>query len=155
MGVAPPKETVRSLLLWFGASRRGLRVCSRIRSKLESYGLATSPDFEFAYIDGSIAFVTHEAAGESESSVGIAVADPTYRIGRLDAANRTPVTAKPDASIREAITLMLTHDFTQLPVMTNEREVKGIISWKTVGTRLALENQAHMYVTTCRDFGRR
>lgn len=33
---------------------------------------------------------------------------------------------------------MFTNDFSQLPVMTTEREVKGAISWKSIGTRLAL-----------------
>ena len=36
---------------------------------------------------------------------------------------------------------MLTQDFSQLPVMTNEREVKGIVSWKTIGSRLALKKE--------------
>ncbi len=36
---------------------------------------------------------------------------------------------------------MLTHDYSQLPVMTTERDVKGVISWKTIGSRLALNRQ--------------
>jgi hypothetical protein len=34
---------------------------------------------------------------------------------------------------------MLTNDFSQLPVMTTPRDVKGVISWKTIGSRLALK----------------
>jgi hypothetical protein len=37
-----------------------------------------------------------------------------------------------------ATTLMLTHDFSQLPVMTHDYDVKGIITWKSIGIRLAL-----------------
>ena len=33
---------------------------------------------------------------------------------------------------------MLTNDFSQLPVMSNERDVKGIITWTSIGTRLIL-----------------
>jgi hypothetical protein len=33
-GIAPPKETVRSFLLWFGASKRGYRVSRRIKGRL-------------------------------------------------------------------------------------------------------------------------
>jgi hypothetical protein len=33
---------------------------------------------------------------------------------------------------------MLASDFSQLPVMTSEREVKGVISWTSIGTRLVL-----------------
>ena len=44
---------------------------------------------------------------------------------------KTVQTIHPDHSVQEAITLMLTHDYSQLPVMVN-REVKGIISWKSI-----------------------
>lgn len=36
---------------------------------------------------------------------------------------------------------MLQHDFSQLPVTTSERDVKGIISWRSLGSRLALGKQ--------------
>jgi len=61
--------------------------------------------------------------------------DPTYRIGRLEMANRRPVSVAPDSTIREAITIMLKHDYSQLPVMTGERSVKGLFSWKSYGSR--------------------
>ncbi len=63
--------------------------------------------------------------------------DPTYRIGRLGVANRKPVSVTPDTTIREAVTIMLHHDFSQLPVMTSEREVKGLFSWKSLGSGLS------------------
>lgn len=144
-GVVPPSETIRSFLLWFGVSRRGWRVCKQIRSKLRKYGLTTAPDFEYAYIDAPIVFSPVSATEKEESKSGIAETDPTYRIGRLEAANNNPVTVKPDARLTEAVTLMLTRDFSQLPVMTGPREVKGIVSWKTIGSRLALEKKcAHV-----------
>lgn len=66
-------------------------------------------------------------------------ADPTYRISKLAAANKKPISVRPDTALTEAITLMMANDFSQLPVMTSEREVKGIVSWKSIGTRLALQ----------------
>lgn len=65
-------------------------------------------------------------------------ADPIYRINRLAAATRKPLSVSPDTKLEEAITHMLTNDFFQLPVMTREREVKGIITWASVGSRLAM-----------------
>lgn len=139
-GVAPPPETVRSFLLWFGAERRGFRWIRHIRWKLKNHGLVTVPDFEYAYIDSQIGF-QRSAGDESTSSdeQDATSQDPTYRVGRLDSANKTPVSVKPDASLQQAITLMLTHDFSQLPVMTSPRDVKGMISWKSIGSRLALK----------------
>ncbi|MDE1904098.1 MAG: CBS domain-containing protein [Alphaproteobacteria bacterium] len=55
----------------------------------------------------------------------------------MDSANTPPVSVAPNKSITEAITIMLTNDFSQLPVMIGEREVKGIISWESIGSRLA------------------
>jgi hypothetical protein len=46
---------------------------------------------------------------------------------------------KPDATLQQVITLMMTRDFSQVPVMTTERDVKGMISWKSIGSRLALK----------------
>jgi len=111
-----------------------------VRSRLKAHGLKTSPDFEFAYIDGQIAFL--QAAQETETGEAGPTAssnDPTYRVGRLDSANRPPVSVKPDNTLQHAITVMLTHDFSQLPVMTGPRDIKGVISWKSIGSRLALK----------------
>jgi predicted transcriptional regulator len=68
----------------------------------------------------------------------LAAEDPTYRIGRLEAAQRPPVRVAPDASVERAVTIMLSKDFSQLPVMTSERCVKGIISWNTIGSKAML-----------------
>ena len=73
--------------------------------------------------------------GDAPSKSGI---DPTYRIGRLEMANRRPIFVPPDATIDQAITLMLKHDYSQLPVMTGERSVKGFFSWKSYGSRRSL-----------------
>jgi CBS domain len=46
-----------------------------------------------------------------------------------------------EATVSEAITLMMKHEFSQLPVMVGERSVKGLISWKSLGKRLAMEKK--------------
>lgn len=64
--------------------------------------------------------------------------DPTYRIGKLESANNRPISVKPEGSLQEIVTKMLANDFSQLPVMTSERDVKGVVSWASIGKRLAL-----------------
>jgi predicted transcriptional regulator len=135
-GIAPPKETVRTLLSWQGVSRRGWRVSRRIKWRLEQHGLRTEPDFEYAYIDGYISF---QKAPPKEVLAKESAIDPTHRIARLTSANRAPLCVKPDSTLQQTVTLMLTNDYSQLPVMTSTREVKGIVSWKTIGSRLALK----------------
>lgn len=135
--------TVRTLLRWFYAQRRGSFVVWRIRLALEEAGLSTEPDFAGAYIDAPITFVLAEpqqqdaAAIASETDVS-EYADPTFRISRLAAANQAPVSVRPDSELREAVTKMLAGDYSQLPVMTNERDVKGVVTWASIGAKLAL-----------------
>lgn len=68
--------------------------------------------------------------------------DPTFRIGSLRAANKNPVVVSQDDTIAKAVTLMLQHDFSQLPVMQGERELKGVITWKSICSRLALASRS-------------
>ena len=62
----------------------------------------------------------------------------TRLIGELDAAKRKPIRVKPDDPLEVATTIMLLNDFSQLPVMPNKRDVKGMISWKSIGVRASL-----------------
>lgn len=173
--------TVRELILWFGSTRRGTRVVYTIRHYLRKHGLSTLPDFESVPLDASIRFhkipdaaavivkntedesttnVTdiHEANRNPEDEVEVivefvsgAVAEPAYRVSRLPAANVDLITVKPDETLIQAITLMLRHDYSQLPVMTNDRDVKGVISWESIGPKLAFTQNKSGHV---RDFMR-
>lgn len=67
-----------------------------------------------------------------------AYADPIYRISKLASSVCKPLSVSPDTNLEEAVTHMLTHDFSQLPVMTSERDVKGMITWTSIGSRLAM-----------------
>lgn len=166
---------VRAFLGWFGAERRGHYTSTLIRRHLDVAGLSTIPDFEGAYLDSEIQFqprtstapadglaITINIAGPGESAtptdlteavatltlLGGGVPDPTHRIGKLAAANRPPVSVKIDTSLEEATTLMLMHDFSQLPVMQGERTLKGMVTWQSLGARLALGRS----VAKVRDF---
>ena len=64
----------------------------------------------------------------------------------LEAANRQVVSVNPQDPIETAITLMLAHDYSQLAVMTGPRELKGAISWKSIGSRLSQQNKLKLVV---------
>lgn len=142
-GVAGPTETVRTILSWFGVERRGSWVVKDINKALDAHDLVTQPSFESTWIDGPITFVRKPKKHAEDTSL-----DPTFRLGRLEAANKEVVSAKPNDNLDKAITLMLTNDFSQLPIMTGPRDVKGIVSWKTIGSRLALNRRCEQ----CKDF---
>ena len=50
----------------------------------------------------------------------------------------------------KAVTIMQLNDFSQLPVMTNERSVKGVVSWKSITARTSL-GQPSESVRQCMD----
>jgi CBS domain-containing protein len=133
-GVQPPEESVRTILSWVGAERRGSWVVERIRKALDECAITTTPNFEQVWIDARVEFVKKPKG--DETGLGD---DPTYRVGRLDAANKPVIGVNPSDTLQRAVTLMLTNDFSQLPVMTGPRDVKGVVSWKTIGSRLAIK----------------
>jgi predicted transcriptional regulator len=106
-------------------------------------------DFEGVYIDGLITFsLRDEPSGgaskeprdftDGSDAISIPVIDPVYRIKILESANRQPIYISPNDTVQQAITIMMARDFSQLPVMTNERDVKGVVTWASIGSRLAL-----------------
>lgn len=163
---AAPHVTVREFLNWYASKRRGQHVVARIRDDLAQHNLITRPDFESAWIGGSITFefapapevqmeideVPAEAepagiqVGHDDSLIGSeshqwTANDPTHQLSKLQAANQTVLYVAPNDSISVAVTKMLLHDYSQLPVMTNERTVKGVISWKSIGAHFALRRE--------------
>jgi CBS domain-containing protein len=85
------------------------------------------------------------------SNAGSESTDPTFRIGSLPAANKPLVSVNQDDSISTAATLMLQHDFSQLPVMQGEREVKGMVTWKSICSRLAFGRKINRVADCCED----
>ena len=59
----------------------------------------------------------------------------------LAAANRDVVWVNPQDPIERAVTLMLAHDYSKLAVMTGPHNMKGAISWKSIGSRLSQGNE--------------
>lgn len=138
-GATPTGEhtTVRKLLRWFGYERRGSWIVARIRAILAKLDLRIVPDFEYEYIDGEILIeLDKDATGVQREPV-----DPTVRIGMLPTSHRRPTRVRPNDPLDKATTIMLVRDFSQLPVMVNERDVKGVISWRSIGSALTFGHE--------------
>lgn len=152
-------KTLRSLLSIFGQARRGSVVNLRVANTLAGAGLRTEPDFREVGLDHRLRFVladTPEPSGDSAESTSDTTADDIevvpnevpkrrdatlYRVVRFIADDKRDdglVSVSPDATIKKAITLMLCHDFSQLPVMGNSKHALGLFSWKSYGQAVAL-----------------
>lgn len=167
--------SVRELISWFGAERRGYMVAYKIRKALDALGVVTKPDFDSVPLDAKITIYAppqdeistpdgHGSLNTAEDTESCqletpdakippqdefifgAVSEPAFRVSRLEAANVKLITVKPDSSLMEAITLMLRYDYSQLPVMTSERDVKGVISWESIAPKLALTKSNSLVV---------
>ncbi len=167
--------TVREFVGWFGYQRRTRSHVREMRKALRRAGLRTVPDFNEAHIDSMMAFELREAA-EADPPVPTkrtgpepgsssrpqrttpqkdetepedeAEVDPPARVSRLPSANRPVVSVKPDDTLATATTEMLKHGYSQLPVMVNERQVKGMVSWESIGKHLSLGLEVN-YIRDC------
>ena len=92
--------------------------------------MRTSPDFEFEWVDNPISIILDD---NGEGMGGRTSVDPTIRIDMLPATHIVPLSVKRDDSLAKATTMMRIQDYSQLPVMPNERDVKGVVSWKSIG----------------------
>jgi CBS domain-containing protein len=145
--------SVRTLLLWFGFNGRNNQTNQQVQQALESLKLRTDPEFTSAGIDDNVTFIPQYDIREPTGAVGTDVhvnvgaivmtsgdssEGSAYRIGKLPSARKTPVSVSSETTTEEVVTLMLVRDFSQLVVLNPEKEVVGMVSWKSLGSRLAL-----------------
>lgn len=146
--------TIRDFLSWFGVQRRTRLNVLYIDAELAKAGLKTVPGYLNRWVDSPVTFElaskTADASGAQTKAGGKgkenltepteeeAVADdPSFRIGNVKSATAGLTSVAPNASLQEAVTLMMTRNYSQLPVMNGSRDVRGVISWKSIGARLA------------------
>ena len=137
-GAAPQTERlpVREFLRWFDFYRRSRYNVAFIRAVLAQTNLHTVPDFEAAWIDQRITIHSDES-GEGNEADQQAQSDPTIRITVMAAAHRKPISVKPDAQSQHVVTMMDMENIGHLLVMPNERDVKGVVTWRSIATKLS------------------
>ena len=119
--------SVRDFLGYFHCEKRTKGNKGRIDNYLKTNNLETVPDYSSVWIDGALT-LKHKAKAKSKKS-----ADPIQRISILPSANKPPLTITRDAKLSDAITLMMMHNYSQLPVLGNPKNVAGFITWETIG----------------------
>lgn len=133
-----PKVLFSDVLGWFNASRPGARAVSTINDALDRLDLAADPPLEQAPADAWITLRLRVVSDPGPVTGAGGAAPPKlryagFRVGALLRGERALVSVKPDAPVREAITLMLLHDFSQLPVLRTPWDCLGFVTWKSIG----------------------
>lgn len=164
--------SIRELLQKWGAQKRGYWYVQEIRQDLETHGLVTDPPFTSGSIDTPVRLhnpkATMKMLGERReqqdaSGQAIAPVDPgsasenqqtesALMEGALTFAHlhdalfgETPppvVSISENDSLVRAQSLMMQHDYSQLPVTAGKWELKGVISWESIARTLMHRPQA-------------
>ncbi|WP_161784149.1 CBS domain-containing protein [Janthinobacterium sp. RA13] len=147
---------VRDLVSWSGYLRRRGSSERRIQSALDKLRLRTLPDFRNAHISGEVMLqkIEDNIAPPLQTEIAKEMLQidrdaHILKVGRLEAANRRPTKVAPGALIFEATSLMIKHNFSQLPIMSDERRVIGIISWKSIANQMLINNKLPERVDEC------
>lgn len=145
---------------YLGYSRRGWKVVEAVNKLMDDHDVLCEPEFGRAWFYGQIEIKPKPKVGAGKQQNGVEETDPTPRLSLLKAANLNEVketgkgkgliSVTRDTPINEAITLMILNDFSQLPILSGQRDVDGIISWKSIGRALALGKKCTI-VADCKD----
>ncbi|WP_419947584.1 CBS domain-containing protein [Candidatus Palauibacter sp.] len=151
-----PRRKVRTLLGWYGYVVRSQGVISSITQALDELHLRTRPDFRDPHL-GLDAFVWFSRLPQPSPPPGGADTskDPkrkppdiepsrsgaSLRVGMLVRPEASVATVRLDSTVREATTKMLANDYSQLPVTQNGYRIDGIVSWRSIGKSLSLNQQ--------------
>lgn len=143
----PLELTVRDLLGYWGARRRGYVIVETIIQDLAAHDLTTDPPFEDAWIDEPVQLIKlKKRERELSSSVTSPPVEPTVaaglRVRHLQSANREVSSVPPDATLSMAQALMLRDDYSQLAILSGPRTLQGAVSWKSIA-------QAQLRSRTC------
>ncbi|HFK5502361.1 TPA: CBS domain-containing protein [Elizabethkingia anophelis] len=136
----PEKLSIRSFLWLFGFyEKRTSGNVWRINNFLHNQKMTVVPNYQNGWIDETIelremdrAKIKNDKNIESEEEKF----DPINRLSILKAAAQMPVSIKKESSLEKAYHLMWKNDFSQLPVMNNDREILGLISWQSIAKGL-------------------
>jgi CBS domain-containing protein len=142
------KTTPQTICHKYGVRKRGWKVSMAINSLLEEYDLITNLEFNNAYFYGEIEISPKPKLGANGELKKPKYSDPIPRLSLLKAANINNlsteeyvlglVSVTKETSLMQATTLMIKHNFSQLPILNNGRDIMGLVSWKSIGIALSL-----------------
>lgn len=148
----PGKEvslSIRDLIAKWGAQRRGYWYVWQIKQDLQQSDLQTVPSFETGWIDNNIRLVPirkkttagdPRVDGVSEDQQTTSTTTGTaLKVGSLKSAAGGVVSVRQSDSLELAQSLMMKSDFSQLPVMSSDRDLIGAVSWESIAQSECIE----------------
>jgi predicted transcriptional regulator len=136
----PVKLTIRRLLAFWGAKRRGYWITEEITRELTAARLATNPPFTEGWIDTRITLIpmalgTPQPDGLASSvadAVSVTAVQVSLRVNSLASANAGVEWVRLDDTLERAQALMMRKDYSQLAVQSGPRSLRGAVSWESI-----------------------
>lgn len=141
----PESVTIRNLLWTFNFyEKRTSGNVWRINEYLKKEKMIVVPNYQGGWIDEIVHLkemdkVQLKSGNKSEDEKF----DPINRLSVLKAASQSPLSISRDATLEKAYHLMWKNDFSQLPVMNNDREILGMISWQSIAKGLIAKRDSN------------
>ena len=136
---SPVEISVRQLLRYFGAERRGVRVIGQIEHALDEHGLTTQPPFTAVWIDHVVQLPLAAVTSSEQDGAAKSVPDDadslmpaSLTVSSLESASSEVASIQRNSSLERARSLLLRYDYSQLAVMSGERKLFGAISWQSM-----------------------
>ncbi|TDO31813.1 hypothetical protein C8E87_7246 [Paractinoplanes brasiliensis] len=148
----PEELTVRDLIRRWGGQDRDRELTAEIEADLANHGLSTVPDFRAVGLDTVVRLevlstpedVENVAAPAVPSAPSLAFHVPAVSpsdeesedigrtLGNLLPDKHRLVSVSPSASLDEAVTEMLLGDYSQVPVLSGTRDLRGAVTWQSI-----------------------
>jgi predicted transcriptional regulator len=136
--------SIRELLEMWGYKRRGNWIVSQIEGELEDAGLITEPSFAQGWIDAIVQLMPiglielrhprtqPEIELEERQEWAVESGVVTLLVSNLRSATQEVCSVPLDCALLTAQSLMIRHDYSQLAVMSDKRNLRGAITWEAI-----------------------
>jgi CBS domain-containing protein len=123
----PQEVSVREFLGYWGYKRRGSSIVRLIERSLSDRGLTSVPEIAKADYYGRIQILDQrDLSVDADLEIGWPISSV------LDVENEL-IAVGPDESLPTVETLMIMHDYSQIPVLNkNRRELHGSVTWRSI-----------------------
>lgn len=108
----------------------------RINEYLNEEKIIVEPNYQHGWIDDLIEIKEKDKIKIKKDGKDEDIFDPISRLSVLKAASNTPLSINRDCTLEKAYHVMWKNDFSQLPIMNDERNILGLISWQSIAKGL-------------------
>jgi CBS domain-containing protein len=123
---SPQEIDLRELLALNGNTKRGKYVVASLNQALRERGLVVEPDLALADYWGPVVISDRRADNRPRHQAGLPISNLAEDAPEL-------ITARQEDSLEHVETLMLMHDFSQIPITDqSRRKLHGTVTWKSI-----------------------